>query len=64
MPEFKGLDKMKVHFEEAFAQLGNTQDRVKWRSKTAVSDVMTEPGGIVSKDYVIQVNPAVLSDKC
>lgn len=54
----------KGDLKEVSAQVGGTQERVKWKGRIAVPHTFAEQGGNVSKQRGIQIGHAVLKDKC
>lgn len=53
-----------MDLKEVFAQRGNTQDRVKNRSRATTPEPLPEPRGTASRQHWIRTNPAVMHNKC
>lgn len=55
---------MNAKLEGMSAQIGDAQDRIKWRIKIAVSDLLPKLGVIANKQHEIQADSPVMYDKC
>lgn len=58
--KLRWLDKMKADLKEVYADIGDTQERVKWRGKIEVLNAIPKPRGTVNKQQGIQADLAAM----